>query len=411
MFLVFMKSGTHLEIDAVSARRIAVAAQGLHRPRSEAKVTQRHFRRVFKDVGLVQLDSVQAICRSHYLVFFSRLGKYDRSKLDEWIWHSGEIFESWAHEASILPVETEPFVRWKKSRARKGETWKGLFELANSQGEYVRDVMSQVSLAESPIRASELSEPRNRSGSWWSGRSDGQKTLDWLFRIGELAVKRDKNFSRSYVPFNSAISSEISHFPDPLESDAINELILISARCNGISTVSDIADYFRIKPSLIRDSLPSLLEQNKLLSAEVEGWKENAYLHPSVSVPKRIEASALLSPFDSLVWCRPRIERVFNFKYRLEIYVPKEKRKYGYYVLPFLLNENLVARVDLKALRHEGKLLVKGVYLEVGTDPEMVLSELAKEVKDLSEFLDLSEVLSIGRSQSATLLRSFLDSN
>ena len=411
MFLVFMKSGTHLEIDAVSARRIAVAAQGLHRPRSEAKVTQRHFRRVFKDVGLVQLDSVQAICRSHYLVFFSRLGKYDRSKLDEWIWHSGEIFESWAHEASILPVETEPFVRWKKSRARKGETWKGLFELANSQGEYVRDVMSQVSLAESPIRASELSEPRNRSGSWWNGRSDGQKTLDWLFRIGELAVKRDKNFSRSYVPFNSAISSEISRFPDPLESDAINELILISARCNGISTVSDIADYFRIKPSLIRDSLPSLLEQNKLLSAEVEGWKENAYLHPSVSVPKRIEARALLSPFDSLVWCRPRIERVFNFKYKLEIYVPKEKRKYGYYVLPFLLNENLVARVDLKTFRSEGKLLVKGVHLEKGVDPEMVLSELSEEIKKLSNFLDLSQVSVTSRSKPAVLLSSFLNSH
>ena len=411
MFLVFMKSGTHLEIDAVSARRIAVAAQGLHRPRSEAKVTQRHFRRVFKDVGLVQLDSVQAICRSHYLVFFSRLGKYDRSKLDEWIWHSGEIFESWAHEASILPVETEPFVRWKKSRARKGETWKGLFELANSQGEYVRDVMSQVSLAESPIRASELSEPRNRSGSWWSGRSDGQKTLDWLFRIGELAVKRDKNFSRSYVPFNSAISSEISRFPDPLESDAINELILISARCNGIGTVSDIADYFRIKPSLIRDSLPSLLEQKKLVSVEVEGWKENAYLHPSVSVPKRIEARALLSPFDSLVWCRPRIERVFNFKYRLEIYVPKEKRKYGYYVLPFLLNENLVARVDLKTFRSEGKLLVKGVHLEKGVDPEMVLSELSEEIKKLSNFLDLPQVSVTSRSKPAVLLSSFLNSH
>ena len=411
MFLVFMKSGTHLEIDAVSARRIAVAAQGLHRPRSEAKVTQRHFRRVFKDVGLVQLDSVQAICRSHYLVFFSRLGKYDRSKLDEWIWHSGEIFESWAHEASILPVETEPFVRWKKSRARKGETWKGLFELANSQGEYVRDVMSQVSLAESPIRASELSEPRNRSGSWWSGRSDGQKTLDWLFRIGELAVKRDKNFSRSYVPFNSAISSEISRFPDPLESDAINELILISARCNGIGTVSDIADYFRIKPSLIRDSLPSLLEQKKLVSVEVEGWKENAYLHPSVSVPKRIEARALLSPFDSLVWCRPRIERVFNFKYRLEIYVPKEKRKYGYYVLPFLLNENLVARVDLKTFRSTGKLLVKGIHLEKGVDQEMVLSELSEEIKKLSNFLDLPQVSVTSRSKPAVLLSSFLNSH
>ena len=411
MFLVFMKSGTHLEIDAVSARRIAVAAQGLHRPRSEAKVTQRHFRRVFKDVGLVQLDSVQAICRSHYLVFFSRLGKYDRSKLDEWIWHSGEIFESWAHEASILPVETEPFVRWKKSRARKGETWKGLFELANSQGEYVRDVMSQVSLAESPIRASELSEPRNRSGSWWSGSSDGQKTLDWLFRIGELAVKRDKNFSRSYVPFDSAISSEISRFPDPLESDAINELILISARCNGIGTVSDIADYFRIKPSLIRDSLPSLLEQKKLVSVEVEGWKENAYIHPSVSVPKRIEARALLSPFDSLVWCRPRIERVFNFKYRLEIYVPKEKRKYGYYVLPFLLNENLVARIDLKTFRSTGKLLVKGIHLEKGVDPEMVLSELSEEIKKLSNFLDLPQVSVTSRSKPAVLLSSFLNSH
>jgi hypothetical protein len=152
------------------------------------------------------------------------------------------------------------------------------------------------------------------------------------------------------------------------------------------------------------------LEKKKLLSVSVEGWDENAYLHPSVSSPKKISSRALLSPFDSLVWCRPRLERLFDFKYRLEIYVPREKRKYGYYVLPFLLNENLVARVDLKAVRHEGKLLVKGVYLEAGTDPEIVLSELAKEVKDLSNFLDLSEVLIIGRSKSAILLRSFLDS-
>ena len=411
MFLVFMKSGTHLEIDAVSARRIAVVAQGLHRPRSEAKVTQRHFRRVFKDVGLVQLDSVQAICRSHYLVFFSRLGKYDRSKLDEWIWHSGEIFESWAHEASILPVETEPFVRWKKSRARRGETWKGLFELANSQKKYVDDVMNQVFLSTSPIKATELSEPRIRSGSWWSGRSDGQKTLDWLFRIGEIAVKRDKNFSRSYVPFNSAIPSDIYSLPDPLESESIKELILIAARCNGIGTVNDIADYFRMKPSFVHEAIPLLLEEKKLIPVTVEGWDENTYLHPSVSLPEKIVSRSLLSPFDSLVWNRPRIERLFDFKYRLEIYVPRDKRKYGYYVLPFLLNENLVARVDLKAVRAEGKLLIKGVYLEAGVDPEMVLSELAKEVKDLSEFLDLSEVLSIGRSQSAILLRSFLDSN
>ncbi len=405
-----MKNKTCLEIDAVSAKRIAIAAQGFHRPRPMGKVDIRHFRRVFGDVGLVQLDSVQAICRSHYLVFFSRLGKYDQLKLDNWIWHSGEIFESWAHEASILPVGLEPFVRWKKNRARKGETWKGLYELANSQEKYVDDVMRQVSSAPSAIRASELTEPRNRSGPWWSGRSDGQKTLDWLFRIGQVAVKRDTKFSRSYVPFDSVIPNEISGFPDPLESDSIDELILTAARCNGISTVSDIADYFRMKPILVREALPFLLEQNKLLPVSVEGWDEKAYLHPSVPKPAKIESRALLSPFDSLVWCRPRLERLFHFKYRLEIYVPKEERKYGYYVLPFLLNENLVARVDIKTVRTEGKLLVKGIYLENGTDPEMVISELSKELIELSDFLDLPEVSIAGRSKSAMLLRLFLNS-
>ena len=405
-----MKNKTSLEIDAVSAKRIAITAQGFHRPRPMGKVNLRHFRRVFGDVGLVQLDSVQAICRSHYLVFFSRLGKYDQLKLDNWIWHSGEIFESWAHEASILPVGLEPFVRWKKNRARKGETWKGLYELANSQEKYVDDVMRQVSSAPSAIRASELTEPRNRSGSWWSGRSDGQKTLDWLFRIGQVAVKRDTKFFRSYVPFDSVIPNEISGFPDPVESDSIDELILTAARCNGISTVSDIADYFRMKPILVREALPFLLEQNKLLPVSVEGWDEKAYLHPSVPKPAKIESRALLSPFDSLVWCRPRLERLFHFKYRLEIYVPKEERKYGYYVLPFLLNENLVARVDIKTVRTEGKLLVKGIYLENGTDPEMVISELSKELIELSDFLDLPEVSIAGRSKSAMLLRLFLNS-
>ena len=405
-----MKNKTCLEIDAVSAKRIAIAAQGFHRPRPMGKVDLRHFRRVFRDVGLVQLDSVQAICRSHYLVFFSRLGKYDQLKLDNWIWHSGEIFESWAHEASILPVGLEPFVRWKKNRARKGETWKGLYELANSQEKYVDDVMRQVSSTPSAIRASELTEPRNRSGPWWSGRSDGQKTLDWLFRIGQVAVKRDTKFSRSYVPFDSVIPNEISGFPDPIERDSIDELILTAARCNGISTVSDIADYFRMKPILVREALPFLLEQNKLLPVSVEGWDEKAYLHPSVPKPAKIQSRALLSPFDSLVWCRPRLERLFHFKYRLEIYVPKEERKYGYYVLPFLLNENLVARVDIKTVRTEGKLLVKGIYLENGTDPEMVISELSKELIELSYFLDLPEVSITGRSKSAMLLRLFLNS-
>ncbi len=165
-----------------------------------------------------------------------------------------------------------------------------------------------------------------------------------------------------------------------------------------------------MKPILVREALPFLLEQNKLLPVSVEGWDEKAYLHPSVPKPAKIESRALLSPFDSLVWCRPRLERLFHFKYRLEIYVPKEERKYGYYVLPFLLNENLVARVDIKTVRTEGKLLVKGIYLENGTDPEMVISELSKELIELSDFLDLPEVSIAGRSKSAMLLRLFLNS-
>jgi hypothetical protein len=162
-----------------------------------------------------------------------------------------------------------------------------------------------------------------------------------------------------------------------------------------------------MKPSFVRDAIPSLLEQKKLIPVRVQGWSENAYLHPSVYVPKKIESRSLLSPFDSLVWSRPRLERLFDFKYRLEIYVPREKRKYGYYVLPFLLNENLVARVDLKTLRPEGKLLIKGIYLEKEADLEMVISELAKELRELSDFLDLPEVLIIGKSKPATYLRSF----
>ena len=169
-------------------------------------------------------------------------------------------------------------------------------------------------MSESPIKASELNEPRTRSGSWWSGRSDGQKALDWLFRIGEVGVQRDPNFSRSYIPFSSAIPNEIHSIPDPLENEAIEELVLIAARCNGVGTINDISDYFRIKPSLVRETIPSLLEKKKLLPASVEGWNETAYLDPSFSSPEKVTSRSLLSPFDSLVWYRPRLERLFDFK-------------------------------------------------------------------------------------------------
>ena len=397
-----------LELDISSARRVAIAAQGLNKAKPK-KTNKEHFNRVINDVGLVQLDSVQALCRSHYLVFFSRLGKYKKSELDKWIWHSEEVFESWAHEASVLPVTTEPFTRWKRDRARNGETWKGLFELANSQKQYVSEVMREVELSH-PISASQLKEPRSRSGSWWSGRSDGQKALDWLFRIGEIGVRRDSNFSRSYVPFKLVAPKKILSEATPTEQEAIEKLILISARCNGLGTIRDTADYFRIKPSLAKEAVNCLVDKSELIPIKVEGWKEEAYLHNSALLPEKTESRALLSPFDSLIWCRPRIERLFGYRYRLEIYVPREKREFGYYVMPFLLNENLVARVDLKTLRSEETLVVKGVFLEEKVDAEVVCSELMEELSLLADFLNLSRIKISGRNKTANILKSLLKS-
>lgn len=396
-------------ISLVTARRIALAAQGFTDPLPVGRIDTRHFRRVLDRLGLLQLDSVQAVCRSHYLPVYSRIGVYDRNRLDTWLWHSGEAFETWAHEASVVPVDREPILRWRRDRARAGETWSGLAALASDRPDYVRAVLEEVR-CHGPISASDLSDPRPRSGSWWGGRSDGKSALDWLFRIGDVGSRRIGNFERSYDVFDRIVPAEVLDRPTPDEASAQRDLLDFAGRCLGVGTASDLADYFRIRNPIARPRLNELLAERRLLPAEVEGWSEPAFLHPQATTPRRVQARALLSPFDPVVWCRPRAERLFGFRYRIEIYVPEPQREYGYYVLPFLLGDRLVGRVDLKADRATGRLLARGVFAEDGVNREHVAAELSAELDRLARFLGLGSVEVGQRGNLANALRSVSNS-
>ena len=385
------------------ARRIALAAQGFCDRPPSGRVDARHFRRVLGRLGLLQLDSVQAVCRSHYLPIYSRLGAYDRGRLDDWLWHSGEMFETWAHEASIAPIDLEPSLRWLKARARAGQTWAGLAALAENRADYVAEVLAEVR-SNGPVTAADLSDPRPRDGSWWDGRSDGKRAVDWLFRAGDLGSRRVGNFERVYEAYDRVVPAEVLVRPTPTESDAQRDLLMLAARCHGIGTALDLADYFRISPREARPLIADLVEAGRLVPANVEGWRDPAFLHPDAKCPRTVSARALLSPFDPVVWFRPRAERLFGFRYRIEIYVPEPKREYGYYVLPFLLGDQLVGRVDVKADRTTarriaggtGRLLARGVFAEDGADREHVATELSVELDRLAGFLSL-ETVEVGR--------------
>ena len=395
------------------ARRIALAAQGFCDRPPSGRVDARHFRRVLGRLGLLQLDSVQAVCRSHYLPIYSRLGAYDRGRLDDWLWHSGEMFETWAHEASIAPIDLEPSLRWLKARARAGQTWAGLAALAENRADYVAEVLAEVR-SNGPVTAADLSDPRPRDGSWWDGRSDGKRAVDWLFRTGDVGSRRVGNFQRVYEAFDRVVPAEVLVQPTPTEPDAQRDLLVLAARYHGVGTAADLADYFRISPREARPLIADLVEAGRLVSANVEGWRDPAFLHPDAKCPRTVSARALLSPFDPVVWFRPRAERLFGFRYRIEIYVPEPKREYGYYVLPFLLGDRLVGRVDVKADRTTarriaggtGRLLARGVFAEDGVDREHVATELSVELDRLAGFLGLETVEVGRRGNLAAVLRS-----
>ncbi len=403
-----MPSHSEFDLSANEARRLALAAQGFGRPRPTGRVDARHLRRAIDDVGLLQLDSVNVFCRSHYMPVFSRLGPYPRQALDRLAWHENpggrsrragqrDLIEYWGHEASLLPVELQPLLRWRMARA-DGLAWKSVARVAAEQPElleFVLDVVRQ----RGPIRASDLAPKgrRREPGEMWSW-SEEKTALEYLFFAGRVCAARRVNFERLYDLPERVLPRQVLDAPTPSQEEAQRQLILIAAKRLGVATEPDLGDYFRLPRAESKARVAELAEAGGLVPVRVEGWRQPAYLATErpTGLRRAAAARALLTPFDSLVWARERTERIFGFRYRIEIYVPAPKRVHGYYVLPFLLGDRLVARVDLKSDRQAGVLRVRGAFAEPGADTAQVAAELADELRLLSAWLDLGGV-SVGR--------------
>ena len=383
-------SPSQTEVSLASARRIALAAQGFASPRPTGRVDRRHLRKVFDHVGLIQIDSVNVLVRSQELPLFSRLGNHPRTLIPE-ATAAGELFEYWCHEASHLPASMHRLVRWRMEEARKGSMWPGLQKIAKSKPKFVQEVRDRV-YNDGPLVAGDVKTRTGPKGSWWDW-DDGKAALEYLFWTGEITAQRRTNdFARMYYAPHHVLPAEVLKEKTPTEREARSELLLLAAKSLGIATASDLFDYHRQKPVSAKPILSALVQQGELEEVRVEGWRDAAYLLPSVGKPRNVNTRALVSPFDSLVWCRPRIERLWDFHYRIEIYTPQAKRVFGYYVLPFVLGDRIVARVDLKADRQAGVLLVPGAYSEPHVDLKHVVSELAAELKLMAQWLGLDDV-------------------
>lgn len=377
------------------ARRIALDAQGFNDARPRGRVDRRHFRRVVDRVGLVQIDSVNVLTRSHELPFLARLGPYPRGALSDWLWGSREMFEYWGHEASLLPVDLQPLLRW---RMQSDHAWGGMVKVAAKRPDLVKQVLQAVA-ERGPVTLGELEHlgdairrGRAAPGSMWNW-SDAKKAVEYLFWNGEVgAVRNPASFTRHYVLPQRILPQAVLDAPTPARDDAHKALLLRAALSHGVGTARCLADYHRLNIVEARRLLAELAADGALRQVEVQGWTRPAFLHPLAQLPRWVRGSALLSPFDSLVWERERVEALFGFRYRIEIYVPAAKRVHGYYVLPFLHDGELVARVDLKADRQAGLLRVRAAHAEPCFDPDRSLPALRDRLEELARFLGLADV-------------------
>lgn len=397
---------TKPDLSLDEARRMALAAQGFARPRPSGRVDIRALRRVIDDIGLLQIDSVNVVVRSHYMPLFSRLGAYPMSLLDDATYKRRELFEAWAHVASLVPVDCYPLLRHQMHS--EVPQWRNFRKWAEANKEYVDAVLEEVR-ERGPLTPKDLEDPGTRRGTWWM-RSKGKTALEWHFRCGNLMAHSRPNFERVYDITERVLPKEVLAKPATPEREAQREFLVLSARHHGVGTARDLADYYRLPITRSRELLHELAEEGALREVRVEGWKELAYAHPDAKAPRSIKGRALLTPFDPIVWERSRAKRLFDFEYQIEIYVPEKKREYGYYVMPFLLDGELVGRVDLKADRKAGKLHAKGVFIEEGRDERRVAQELAEELRLMAEWLELDGVRVGRRGNLAGALRKALAS-
>jgi uncharacterized protein YcaQ len=381
-------------VSAAQARRIALAAQGLGRARPEATGT-RQLNSAIDRLGLVQLDSVNVFERSHYLPLYARLGPYDKAKLDALTFaRKGRYIEYWAHEAALIPAESWPLFRWRMDamRARYGTDPDGWVQSNAAMLDWLRAELA----GRDSVAASEIEHDSGKGAGGWWGWSEVKTGLEYLFRFGEVVSAGRTRFERRYALAETALPAEVFEREVPRD-DAIRELMRLSARAHGIGTVSDLADYFRIKTAPAASAIRDLVDAGELVPVTVPGWSRPAVLHRDARMPRRIEATALLSPFDPVVWERDRAERMFGFRYRIEIYTPAAQRVFGYYSLPLLIDDRLVGRVDLKSDRQNRVLRVQAVWREAGAPPETA-ARLAPLLRETAAWqgLDGIEVMDRG---------------
>ncbi len=384
-----------------TARRIALAAQGFGRVRP-ATPGRSHFRDTARRLGVIQIDSVNVVTRTHYLPGFSRLGDYPREALEAEAWGPRRsLFEYWGHEASLLPLESQPLFRWRMERARAGETWTGIARFGRERRDYIDEVLTTIE-RRGPVTGGDFATgPRGASG-WWEW-SDGKRALEWLFWAGLITTKTRNGFERVSDLTERALPARIVDLPTPTEADAQRELIRIAARAMGVATEIDLRDYFRMPVAGTKLRIAELVEAGELTPVAVRGWDKVAFLAPGARTPRKVTGQAPLSPFDNLIWHRDRTERLFGVRVRLEIYVPAEKRTHGYYVLPFLEDEAITARVDLKSDRKAGSLRIQAAWREpeaTADTPE----RLANELRRMAGWLGLERVEVAGRGDLSEAL-------
>ncbi len=386
-------------LSIAETRRVALAAQGFADPRPTGRIDRRHLRRVLDRIGVIQIDSVNVLVRSQELPLFARLGPHPRSLIQD-ATAAGELFEYWVHEASHVPTEHHHLYRWSM---RQPHRWAAFRNVMDTRPEYLESVFDHVA-TNGPVVAGDLKQRVGKKGTWWD-YDDGKVALEALFYSGRLTARRRSNdFARMYDIPERMIPADVLARSAVPEVEARKELLVLAAKYHGVGTLTDLCDYHRMKPAVCRPLFAELAEEGRLTPVAVEGWDKQAYMHPEAAIPRRVSARALLSPFDPVVWNRERTERIFGFRYRIEIYVPQPKRQYGYYVLPFLLGDELVGRVDLKADRATRTLLVQSAWGEPGIPEGDVAGEMYEELRLLAGWLQLERIEIVGRGDLSAAL-------